>query len=84
MVKTPSYWKEEQYQPLIEETTYYGNPVLIPKRSQLAWKYLIDQMNRISEQYGPENAVGWLKERLPQVKKHGRVLRKVFIEEYEE
>ena len=84
MVKTPSYWKEEQYQPLIEETTYYGNPVLIPKRSQLAWECRKDQMRRIMKQYGPENAVGWLKNRIPQVKKHGRVLIAVFLEEYEE
>ena len=84
MVKTPSYWKEEQYQPLIEETTYYGNPVLIPERSLLAWKCRKEQMQYYVERYGQEKAVGWMQNRMQEIKKHGRVLIAVFLEEYEE
>lgn len=37
-VQTPSYWKEAKYQPLIEETTAYGNKVLIPQSLLRTWK----------------------------------------------
>ena len=39
-VKTPEYWKEERYQPLIEAVTAYGNKVLIPKMCTDAWHSL--------------------------------------------
>lgn len=34
-IKTPEYWKEYE---LIEETTAYGNKVMIPKPMQCAWE----------------------------------------------
>ena len=83
MVKTPSYWKEEQYQPLIEETTYYGNPVLIPKRLHLSWKFRKDIMLRMGEQYGQEKAVGYVENHIPRGK-IARDMSRVFLEKYEE
>ena len=37
-VQTPSYWKEEKYQPLVEVETAYGNKVKIPERYLPLWK----------------------------------------------
>lgn len=37
-VQTPEYWKEERFQPLIEETTALGNKVLIPQKFLDGWK----------------------------------------------
>lgn len=37
-VKTPTYWQEEKYQPLIEVETAYGNKVKIPKSLIQCWE----------------------------------------------
>ena len=37
-VQTPEYWKEKEFQPLIEETTAYGTKVRIPKKWHKIWK----------------------------------------------
>ena len=38
VVKTPKYWKNERFQPLIEVETAYGNRVMIPKRYINGWQ----------------------------------------------
>ena len=82
-VTTPSYWQEEQYQPLIEVETAYGNKVKIPEKLLLAWKYRQQMMESMVKQYGQEKADTLIKERVPK-RKHGKVLYKVFLEEYKE
>ena len=37
-VKTPTYWQEEKYQPLIEVETAYGNKVKIPESLIQCWE----------------------------------------------
>lgn len=39
-VQTPSYWKREEFQPLTEETTVYGNTVKIPEKWLHLWRNL--------------------------------------------
>lgn len=31
-VEIPSYWKEEEYQPLVETQTFYGNKIMVPQK----------------------------------------------------
>ena len=38
-IQTPSYWEEDWYQPLVEVTTIYGNPVKIPERWRSTWEF---------------------------------------------
>ncbi len=38
-VKTPSYWDEEKFQPMVETTTLYGNKVKVPERFSDAWAF---------------------------------------------
>ncbi|MBR5782918.1 MAG: hypothetical protein IKY33_01685 [Clostridia bacterium] len=82
-VKTPEYWKEEQYQPLVEETTAYGNKVQIPQSLQLAWKYHKSVIENMVKQYGQEKAVGLMEKRKLRGKS-ARDLRSVLLEKYEE
>ena len=37
-IKTPEYWKEERFQPLVEAKTINGNKVMIPKIMMTSWK----------------------------------------------
>ena len=37
-VKTPKYWEDELFQPLIEVETAYGSKVKIPKRYINGWQ----------------------------------------------
>jgi len=79
-VKTPEYWKEYD---LIEETTAYGNKVLIPQNLQLAWKYHKTMMEQLVRQFGQEKAVGLMENR----KLRGtsaKDLRNVLLEKYGE
>ena len=56
-VQTPSYWKEEKYQPLVETVTVYGNKVLIPKNFLGSWEMLLKEKEAI-EIEKPENLDG--------------------------
>ena len=46
-VKTPSYWNKEQYQPLVEGTTLYGNKVKVPKRFWDTWALFERQKDKM-------------------------------------
>lgn len=81
-VQTPSYWKEEKYQPLVEVETAYGNKVKIPERCLIDWEAFQDH---------PEIAIKAFKQALKdglyegdKRRKFGVDLRKVFIESYQE
>ena len=41
VVKTPMYWQEEKYQPLIEVKTVYKNNVKIPSVMKDNWDFLM-------------------------------------------
>ena len=36
-IKTPEYWQDEFFQPLIKAKTFYGNEVMIPQMFTGAW-----------------------------------------------
>ena len=38
-IQTPSYWQEEEYQPLVKLKTLYGNQVMIPQKFQDSWEF---------------------------------------------
>ena len=48
-VKTPSYWKEEIFQPLVVVTTMFGNKVKIPNAYQKSWEFLMDLLETTKE-----------------------------------
>ena len=53
-IQTPSYWKEEKYQPLVETVTVYGNKVLIPKNFLNFWEFqrkISKQANQPPQEY---------------------------------
>ena len=79
-VKTPERWKKLE---CIEETTAYGNKVLIPKNLQLAWQYHKTMMEQLVKQYGQEKAVGLIENRKLRGKS-AKDLRNVLLEKYEE
>lgn len=81
-VKTPSYWQKEEYQPLVETETAYGNKVKIPERCLIDWNAF---------QYNKEIAIKAFKQAIAdglyegdRRRKFGLDLRKVFIESYQE
>ena len=39
-LKTPEYWKEEEFQPLVEVTTLFGESIEIPERFKDSWEFL--------------------------------------------
>ena len=39
-IKTPSYWKEAEYQPLLETETVYGHKVKVPERFLGTWELI--------------------------------------------
>ena len=38
IIKTPEYWKEERFQPLVEAETINGHKVMIPECLMSAWE----------------------------------------------
>ena len=38
-VKTPEYWNEERFQPLVETETMYGTKVMVPENLMPAWRF---------------------------------------------
>ncbi len=83
-VKTPEYWKEYE---LIEETTAYGNKVMIPEICKCAW-----EMEQLRQQHLQKNEVelkrhlGGLKNWLENICQTpmGADMVRVFWEIYEE
>lgn len=81
-VKTPSYWKEEKYQPLIEVSTLYGNKVKVPERFLDTWEYLEKAKHRRKQMIEQLTADGF--RQMPSSNKLKKDLQLVFYEIYEE
>ena len=81
-VQTPSYWQEEEYQPLIEVETAYGNKVKIPERCLIDWNAFHDNKERAIKAFEQATVDGLYEG--DKRRKFGVDLRKVFIESYHE
>ena len=87
MVKTPDYWKEEKYQPLVEVKTIYRNTVKIPERSKDFWDFQIKGFEEIISKLGKQAGLKIIKEMLdPEIIMRGlecEDLYKVMLENYQ-
>lgn len=81
-VKTPSYWSKEQYQPLVEGTTLYGNKVKVPRRFWDTWDLFERGRHRMQQTLERLTADGL--RRMPTSNRLKKDLRLVFYELYEE
>lgn len=81
-VLTPSYWQEEQYQPLVEVETAYGNKVRIPQSLLSTWAMWEEGKQLILPNIEQAKAAGWFEpsKRNPAY----RDLKRVFFELYQE
>ena len=64
MVKTPSYWNEERFQPLVEVKTIYGNTVKIPERLKDSWDFHMKCFEEIMSEQGKQIGLKTIKEML--------------------
>ena len=63
-VKTPEYWKEPKYQPLIEVTTLSGSKIKIPERLKDTWDFLMNSYKELISSQGIENGLKTIREGL--------------------
>lgn len=77
-VQTPEYWKEEKFQPLIEETTAYGNKVKIPQSLKSTWEMWGQNKKKIDVERA--KASGWFRKSLRNPIYQD--LRRVYFEQY--
>lgn len=78
-IKTPSYWQEEKYQPLVEAETAYGNKVEIPQNLQDIWNKTVSLKGKYPKDVEQAKAAGFFKRTL-----HNRVNQDVLLVYYEE
>ena len=78
-IKTPSYWQEEKYQPLVEAETAYGNKVEIPQNLQNIWELTASLKGRYPKDVERAKAAGFFKRTT-----HNRVKRDILLVYYEE
>ena len=78
-IKTPSYWQEEKYQPLVEAETAYGNKVEIPQNLQDVWEMVASLKGRFPKDVEHAKAEGFFKRTI-----HNRVKQDVWLVYYEE
>ena len=78
-IKTPSYWKEEKYQPMAKAETAYGNIVEIPQNLQDVWGQIASLKGRYPKDVEQAKAVGFFKRTI-----HNRVKRDTLLVYYEE
>ena len=87
-VKTPSRWKEQEYQPLIEVKTVSGNTVKIPERFKASWQFLTRSFEKVILEQGRANGLKIIRESLGssnlQRSKDCEDFYKVFAESYQE
>ena len=60
-VKTPSYWQEEKYQPMVEAETAYGNKVEIPQNLQAIWNRTASLKGKYPKDVEQAKAAGFFK-----------------------
>ena len=80
-IKTPEYWKEERFQPLVEMETMYGTKVMVPENLMPAWQdYLMHHKDLLRLMPIEERiARGWVTPKSER-SKIGTDLRRVFFE----
>jgi len=87
-VKTPQYWQEERYQPLIEVNTIYGNTVRIPNCFKDSWDILTQMSKNIISGQGRPAGLKTIKELMgsenQMTSKKREDFCKVFLESYQE
>ena len=87
-VKTPLYWKKEEFQPLVEVETLYGNKVKIPSRSKESWDFLTNMSKTIISEQGRRAGLKTIKELMAtetqMTSKKREDFCKVFAEIYQE
>ena len=81
-IQTPKYWAEEEYQPLVEVTTIYGNPVKIPERWRSTWEFDQEMMEQGRE--SREDYAAGLKQVIEMRGYNAADLARVFLEIYQE
>lgn len=83
-VQTPSYWKEEKYQPLVEVETVNGHTVQIPKLYESLWEMHSRQREYLVEMWTRASRDGFLQETSRSRGQWALDLMKTFLEVYEE
>ena len=58
-IRIPEYWQEEEFQPLAETETVYGNRVKIPQRFMALWKEM-KEVGREAETLPSVNRMGYM------------------------
>ena len=81
-IQTPKYWEEDWYQPLVEVTTIYGNPVKIPERWRSIWEFDQELMEQGRE--SREGYAAGLKQVIEMRGYNAADLARVFLEIYQE
>ena len=84
-IRTPEYWKDEFFQPLVKAKTINGNEVMIPEMLMGAWRTIEAQADDLLK-------VKTIKEIIPDISKErisfrrtiSRDIRKVFFEIWKE
>ncbi len=88
VVKTPKYWQEEKYQPLVEVKTIYGNTVKIPERSKDSWDFLMKHCEEKILRQGRQDGLKTIKASLDSAtimrSRECEDFYKVFAENYQE
>ena len=62
VIKTPEYWKEERYQPLVEVETIYGNTIKIPKCHSHSWEMHLRTAKEIISKQGKATGLKTIRE----------------------
>ena len=87
-VKTPEYWKEARYQPLVEVTTLSGSKIKIPERLKDSWDFLMNNYKGLISRQGIANGLKTIRESLDTAtikrSKECEDFYKVFAENYQE
>ena len=78
-IKTPIYWQEEKYKPMVEVETAYGNKVKIPKNLQNIWEMVASLKGKYPKDVEQAKSVGFFKRTI-----HNRLKRDVMLVYYEE
>ena len=84
-VKTPEYWKDEFFQPLVKAKTFNGNEVMIPESSRGEWHCIEIQSDTILDAIPLEKMFPDISpERMSFRRITSRDVRKVFFEVWKE
>lgn len=87
-VKTPRYWQSEEFQPLVEVKTIYGNKVRIPSLFKESWDILTNMSESIISEQGRLAGLKTIKELMAtenqMTSKKREDFCKVFVEGYQE